>query len=280
MCVIVYKPKNSRIRLNTLMACWDANPHGAGVMWADGGKVFGVKGFMRFKDLEDFLRESELVTDDDRVNGDMALVFHFRLATHGGISPQNCHPFPVSGDMADLKAIRWEDTIGVAHNGVIDIGGIEEGDSDTQTYIECYLSEYKDKLRRFDKATLKQVDWEVDPSRLFILRGDGRFVKTGKWFQNKQGILYSNLIWWDKYKAKQARESAPRMNTRPPKPRTLPMFNRGRYETSVGAFMARRKAEDGATCKVDDNKVKADDDRTIMERVIAAVHNRNYPNWN
>lgn len=282
MCVIVYKPKNSKIRLNTLKACWDANPHGAGIMWADDGKVFGIKGLMKFKDLETILRKSEMVTDDDRVNGDLGLVFHFRLATHGGISPENCHPFPISDDMADLKALHWEDDLGVAHNGVIDIDGIEDGDSDTQTYIESYLAEYKARLRKFDEATLKQVDWEVAPCRLFILRGDGRFKVIGKWFRNDQGVWYSNMIWWDKYKTKQNQDKkqvakqAPKQA--PPSKRGFPMFDRGNHQTNIGAFMERRKAEGKATCKADDNK--ADDARTIMERAIAAVHNRNYPSWN
>jgi len=251
MCVIVHKPQGSTIKVKTLKACWEANPHGAGVMWAEDGKVFGLKGFMEFKDLEAALDKSNLI-EDGKVVADFALTFHFRLATHGGVSGQNCHPFPISGDMADLKATSWCDDIGMAHNGVIQIDDIADGNSDTQTYISDCLSHDKAKLLKFDEATMKQVAWETEPSRLFILRGDGKFATTGKWFKNKQGVLYSNLIWWDKLKAKKAetkttKATPPRQA--PQNKRGFPMFDQRRPVSSMAEFMASHR------------------------------HNRNYPKW-
>jgi len=186
-------------------------------MFTHKGKVCGMKGFMTFNALENTLRASNLVDEEDRVTDALALTFHFRLATHGSKSPQNTHPFPVSENLKDLKAIEWEADYGVAHNGVLDVDDIPEDCSDTQAYISQALCEYD----LDDQEDLMDIRVETAGSRLFILKGDGSYTLTGEWSRNSQGVLYSNLHWWNPSPKKSApKKSAPKMG--------------------VGEFMAKR----------------------------------------
>ena len=84
MCIIVYKPQGRKLpNVETLRACWDNNPHGAGMMWPDGNSVRIQKGYMSWDAFEEALFDlSERV---DLV--DTPVAFHFRIATHGSVKP-------------------------------------------------------------------------------------------------------------------------------------------------------------------------------------------------
>jgi len=84
MCVILVCPTKVRPSREILDACHQANPHGAGVAWRDGGKV------KWFKDLnpEELARLLPLLPGE--------IVIHFRLASVGGVDPKLCHPFPIT----------------------------------------------------------------------------------------------------------------------------------------------------------------------------------------
>lgn len=233
MCVIVHKPRGATIRLRTLRQCWDANPDGAGVMFAHEGEVYGLKGLMKFEDLVAFLRSADVV-EDGKVTAEIALTFHFRLATHGSVSPENCHPFPVSRDLADLTRTEWSAPMGVAHNGIIRDQEIPAGRSDTQAYIANTLSRRRG-LPRFDKRTLANVAAETEGSRLLILRGDGRIERTGAWHKNSQGVLYSNLVWWHRAEERKYRR-AERKRQAPAAGRQFPMFDAPRPKTEPAAL--------------------------------------------
>lgn len=87
MCIIVYKPAGIELpSRETLRECWDNNPHGAGLMWADGERVNLQKGYMSWEDFEAAL--DEVTKGIDVASTPMAL--HFRIATHGEIVPGCC----------------------------------------------------------------------------------------------------------------------------------------------------------------------------------------------
>ena len=93
MCIIVAKNKGIDMPDNkTLERCFQNNPDGAGIMYAENGAVHIRKGFMTYSDFKNYLNELE-----NRLNlKNTALVMHFRITTHGGTNPQTCHPFPIS----------------------------------------------------------------------------------------------------------------------------------------------------------------------------------------
>lgn len=57
-------------------------------------------------------------------------VFHARIATHGSLGVENCHPFKVSGD---------PDGSVVFHNGMLPLGGSKESRSDSAIFAQEFL---------------------------------------------------------------------------------------------------------------------------------------------
>jgi predicted glutamine amidotransferase len=84
MCVILVCPENIRPDSATIAACHRANPHGAGVAWREDGEVRWSKG----------LEPDELESLISGLTGE--IVIHFRIASVGEVTPQLCHPFPVT----------------------------------------------------------------------------------------------------------------------------------------------------------------------------------------
>ena len=70
MCIIVYKPKGASLpSKDTLQTCWENNPHGAGIMWADGSNVRIQKGFMSWDAFDRALDEVTSKLDCVMVSG-------------------------------------------------------------------------------------------------------------------------------------------------------------------------------------------------------------------
>lgn len=84
MCVILICPETVRPKPEVLYACHEANPHGAGVAWREGGRVRWQKN----------LSTGELITLLKKLEGEV--VIHFRWASVGGVDARLCHPFPVT----------------------------------------------------------------------------------------------------------------------------------------------------------------------------------------
>jgi predicted glutamine amidotransferase len=101
MCIAILN-RNNEISFDTIETCWENNPQGAGLLWAD------KRGFLRsFKsyDLGDFYRNYLEVIDEAK-NG--TVILHFRIATQGVRSLDNLHPF-----------INQRTGLGFVHNGII-----------------------------------------------------------------------------------------------------------------------------------------------------------------
>lgn len=190
MCIIAAKPAGVKLpTAETIRAMWAANPDGAGIMWADEGRVHIRKGFMHRRD---FLAAIDVLTatvDLERVS----VVLHFRVRTHGKTAPECCHPFPLSGSLATLKKLDCTARVGVAHNGIIPGVDPAMGISDTMQFIVDFLAPlakgaptwYKDKnLRRAVEA--------VAQSRLAVLAADGTLTTLGQGWTTCDGIAYSN----------------------------------------------------------------------------------------
>ena len=131
MCVAIYKPENIQTpSLDTLKKCWDANPDGAGFALCTGGDKYAIeihKGYMTWKQFKAAFEKYRLA-DFAR---DMLL--HFRIATHGGISPGNTHPFSLTKDVKLLKHTNVRTNYALIHNGILPIK--PEGDiSDTMEF--------------------------------------------------------------------------------------------------------------------------------------------------
>lgn len=189
MCIIVVKPAGVKLpAMNTLENCWYNNNDGAGFMYATGGTVHIEKGFMSLKDFKAALKR--LKKSIDVTNTPMVL--HFRITTHGGTSPGNTHPFPVSEKLPLLTMTKSKTPLGVAHNGIIDITPSKKDISDTMEYIINQLAPlYQLKKDFYRRPAGKKLIYNFIKSKMVFLDGNGRIETIGD-FITEDGVLYSN----------------------------------------------------------------------------------------
>lgn len=189
MCVIVVKKDGVKMPSNSILKeCFKSNGDGAGYMFAENGKVHIVKGFMSFDSFKKSLSSTRKKYGDE-----IPYVFHFRISTQGGVNKELCHPYPLTSDMEEMKKLKNETNIGVAHNGIISLTSSwgKTSYNDTMLFISDYLSELvKDRndCVRFKKL----IERLISGSRLSILFGDGNVELIGDGWIEEDGILYSN----------------------------------------------------------------------------------------
>ncbi len=188
MCIIAAKARGIDMPSEeTIENMWWRNNDGAGFMYAKDGHVHIQKGFMKyseFKDALDRLAEKENLKD-------LAVVMHFRITTHGGTKPANCHPFPISDSIGVLSKLQSKCRIGVAHNGIINITP-RQGISDTMEYIASQLAPLSRAVPDFYKnKDLMEMVYNATASRLAFLTGDGHIYTVGD-FVEDNGVKYSN----------------------------------------------------------------------------------------
>jgi len=198
MCVIAYKPQGAAMpEYEKLKNCFENNDDGAGYMFADNGKVHIVKGLMTLRSFVSSLTETVR-----RYGKDRAYVLHFRLSTQAGVRKDCTHPFPLSKKMADLRKLKTECDIGIAHNGIIDLTSSLRKDlsySDTMEFITEYMSlivKNRDYYKNPD--TLKLIEKLTD-SKFAVLDGAGHCELIGNGWVEDNGVFYSNDGFMEKF---------------------------------------------------------------------------------
>lgn len=188
MCIIAAKAANIPMpSRETIRTMWNGNRDGAGFMYVEKGKVRIEKGFMAYESFEKALDKLEARLDLTRT----PVVMHFRITTHGGTKPENCHPFPITDSIGALKKLTCSTDLGVAHNGIIPITP-RRGISDTMEYIASQLAPLKRAMPRFytNKDAMLLVKNAIE-SRMAFLTGDGKIYTVGDFIKD-EGVLYSN----------------------------------------------------------------------------------------
>ena len=188
MCIIAIKTKGIELPSeDTLEHMWFRNPDGAGLMYNRNGKVYIEKGFMHY---DSFL--NRLKTLDQKYNlKESSVILHFRITTHGGTKPENTHPFPVTDNVGMLKKLMCKTTLGVAHNGIIDIKP-RKGISDTMEYVASQLGPlYKGAPDFYRNKNLMTMVSNAIDSKMAFMNGKGEIFTIGK-FVEDGGMKYSN----------------------------------------------------------------------------------------
>ena len=188
MCIIIYKPKGKDLSKDlekNLVNSFENNFDGCGFMYSHNRKVYINKGFMTIEELFSELDKIDMT--------ELNMVFHFRYATFGEISPENCHPFPISNKNKNLRSLITECDQGIAHNGVIKFCEIDKSSlSDSQIFIKKYLSKIsKNELKN---PVIHELIEKSTNSKFAIMINDNVYL-IGKYIEDK-GIFYSN----DSYK--------------------------------------------------------------------------------
>ena len=188
MCIIAAKPAGVKMPDSaTITRMWYRNSDGAGIMYVKDGKVRIDKGFMKLADFEAHLKKVGQTVNLDETS----VVMHFRITTHGGTCPENCHPFPITRSVKALQTLHQSAPIGIAHNGVIPITP-RKGISDTMEYIATQLAPLYDMDRNFvkSKPALELVKNAIG-SKMAFLTASNEIYLVGD-FVEEAGIKYSN----------------------------------------------------------------------------------------
>ena len=193
MCIIAAKAAGVAMPdRQTIRNMWDHNPDGAGIMYVENGMVRVEKGFMKYKSFAKKLDQLEKRLDMTKT----PVVMHFRMTTHGGTKPENCHPFPITDSIGALRKTQSTTDVGVAHNGIIPITPRKDI-SDTMEYIASQLAPLKRALPRFyeNKNAMLLIKNAID-SKMAFLNKEGKIYTVGN-FVEDEGILYSNYSYED-----------------------------------------------------------------------------------
>lgn len=189
MCIIVSKEKGVKLpNRDVLETCWNNNSDGAGISYVKDGSVYIKKGFMTFTAFSDALDRICAEIDVEST----PMVLHFRITTHGGTKPENCHPFPISENAGLLRKIECRSDVAVAHNGII-YGMGDKNLSDTMEYIVTQMSYFHMSDRRFydNKHLMKAIENAIGASKMAFLAKDGNIRYIGN-FVTVDGVKYSN----------------------------------------------------------------------------------------
>lgn len=182
MCILIYADGGKTIPRKHLESSCESNPDGFG--WAiiagdpeQGWRIIHDKSMIASKAMDTFEKARA-------EHPDYPAMFHARIATHGSVNIDNCHPFHVeAGTM-------------LAHNGILPIKE-RDGRSDTRQFAEEWLptlgvSELLDdpdgfaQLEHFTRGS-KLVVLSVSPTlqkfAYIVNEDDGHWV-DGVWYSN------------------------------------------------------------------------------------------------
>ncbi|MBP5364867.1 MAG: class II glutamine amidotransferase [Bacteroidales bacterium] len=172
MCVLCYKPKNIELPPHkVLRACCLANPDGMGFA-TSGGEYF------RTLDFGEFCRRLSKIGKSE------AVMFHFRLATHGSVRTANCHPF--YDESSELF---------FAHNGVLPHVVVSNDMTDSETVFRKHFAPVfqqcgNDLTDRYFNYVVKQF---LGASRFAFMHGSD--VRLFGEYTLADGVYYSNQRW-------------------------------------------------------------------------------------
>lgn len=201
MCVIAIKPVGIPMIKEVLFKkMWDTNEDGAGFMYMLHGKVHISKGYMDFVSFTNAIASLEKRLMSKNVDiSNIPFVFHFRIATHGGVSKANTHPFPVVSNDKLLKETELITDLGVCHNGIISSVTSSATMSDTMVYVTDVMANLYSLNNSFHTTLYGKQLMEntIGASKLAFLDSNGNIETVGEFKQSTnvdyKGLLFSNL---------------------------------------------------------------------------------------
>ena len=188
MCVIAVSAAGVRQPTKAeLLEMWRANPHGAGFMFAQCGRVHYEKGFMTWSDFWSAVSTMHFTKRD-------SVAYHFRISTQAGVNPAMTHPFPLSADLSEHVRLCGSCDVAIMHNGIIRLttDKNEKRYSDTSLFVARYMPLVVKDPDSLDNQRVLDVLSILAESKLAIMRGDGRVFTVGRFYEQSSGLLVSN----------------------------------------------------------------------------------------
>lgn len=196
MCIAILNA-GKRIKKDKLSNSWNNNNDGAGILYIADGVLVAEK--FPNEDLANndanFEYFYERYLNIHSKYGDLPMLLHFRIATHG-LTPEYLHPFFVS------------DTVGFVHNGIIYGLGTRDK-SDTSEFADLMSTMIVPSVATLDNPFIEESIYRFieDSSKLIFLdnTGDFRIFNEGigqwvgeNWFSNGTHN-YKPITKWGKW---------------------------------------------------------------------------------
>jgi hypothetical protein len=174
MCIAILNA-GKRIQKDKLSNCWKNNDDGAGILYVADGALVSEK-FPNIS-LPDSNKNFEAFyaryVDINNKYGDLPMLLHFRIATHG-LTPEYLHPFFVS------------ESVGFVHNGIIAGLGTKDK-SDTSDFADLLSNIIIPSAATLDNPFIEESIYRFieDSSKLIFLDKDGEYrifnEEVGNW---------------------------------------------------------------------------------------------------
>lgn len=178
MCVAIHKPIGASFTKNELRQAWERNPDGGGFAYRtdEQSPIHICKGYFKKK---------AWVSDILELGKDVEVVAHARIATHGDISDENCHPFALCDNTG-----AW------VHNGILSGYNATAKESDTNLFTQGYLDPLLQRYPDFahTEIGLRVLDELLGTSKGIIMlhglpvvivnKSLGTLAHDGMWYSN------------------------------------------------------------------------------------------------
>lgn len=192
MCVaLIKKPGVDLPSEQILSICFKNNPDGAGFALFRNQQIYLYKGFFTFKGFWKAIKNINPTKEE-------AMLIHFRVATHGKINIENCHPFPIVDKFSSMvKPVNiLTDTDVLVHNGKLDITCSNNQYSDSMHFAKEIVGLDRKRFSDIIEMAIAPTSTNKRGNRVAILTKDGYIEKYGVGWIEDGGIWYSN----DSYK--------------------------------------------------------------------------------
>ncbi|WP_280335038.1 class II glutamine amidotransferase [Nocardia wallacei] len=181
MCILTFFRPGITPDLLALQAGAAVNPDGHGYAVVAGDRILVGHGL----DPDPVIHQFAALRDQFP---DTPALFHSRLATHGEIADDNCHPFYVGGD---------ERTV-MAHNGVLPATvqpAKNDSRSDTRIAAEDFLP--TEPFGPLDSWTGRSgLEWWLRTDKMVLLTVDPAYQHTAYVFNEHYGHYDDTGIWY------------------------------------------------------------------------------------
>ena len=191
MCIAIYKNYQNYVGESTLRKCFDSNPHGAGfALYNDEMGLVVEKGLMTF---EAFMKAYEPFNGKNKKRLTKGAI-HFRIATNGGVTADNTHPFVIERPDGYRLAI--------VHNGIISKLSMDKDISDTKLFVETILKPLiaNDKYAWMNDGFITVAQEYIGWSKMVLIDSEGNSIiyneRAGHWVENVWFSNYSYDDYW------------------------------------------------------------------------------------
>jgi predicted glutamine amidotransferase len=198
VCLLCFSPAGTMPRREDIEQACSANPDGFGFAIRIDDKIITSRGLNANKVIDKFFKLKEKYPESDGM-------FHARLATHGTINNENCHPFRVDNDRRLV----------LGHNGILPMQVPAQGSrSDTRIFAEDILPAMGIEVLDSYSDRLALEDW-LGNNKMVIMSTHPA-LKKDYYILNEAEGLDDNGVWYSNcsYRPYAARYANPTYNSK------------------------------------------------------------------